>query len=149
MANSFHIFSEHDFGDVTRSLFEKVKQQIYSETKDYLLNVNRAEYLQHIVSEFTLSPLGLNFEQTSISTYERLIPAERFPPTFGVFRGESYPKQVIKYHLPFSGDERSLHYVPNPRFLNSYLITVERGEVCFEVVDFYGDPERIKREAEA
>lgn len=149
MSYTFRIFAEHDFADVSRGLHEKLQATINSEDKNYLLNVNRTEYLSHIVSEFEISPLGLDFDNVSVSTSEQSIPAERFPFDFGVFEGESYPKQVVKYHIPFSGEEQLLRCIPNPRVLNSYPVTIEGGEVCFEIVDFYRDPERIKREAES
>ena len=149
MSPTFHIFAERDFDNVSRVLFEKLKERIYSEDKNYVLNVNRTEYLDHIVSEFEISPLGLEFDSMSLSTSEQLIPAEHFPSDFNVFEGESYPKQVVKYHIPFSGDEQLLRCVPNPRIRNSHPVSVEGGEVCFEIVDFYGDPERIKRDAES
>lgn len=54
----------------------------------------------------------------------------------------------MKYHLPFSGDPQVLGCAPNPRVPNSYPVTVEGAEVCFEIIDFSGNAESIKREAE-
>lgn len=149
MSNTFHIFAEQDFDCVTRALLEKLKGRIQGEDKNYLLNVSRTEYLAHVVSEFQIMPLGLDFDKVSVSSSEQMIPAKAFPFDFNVYAGKSYPKQVVKYHIPFSGDQKLLQCVPNPRVLNSYPVTVERGEVCFEIVDFYGDPERIKHDADS
>ena len=149
MNHLFDIFTERDFETLARALLEKLKARIYAENKNYLLNVNPTGYLDHIVSEFEIPPLGLGFDNVTVSSSEQMIRAEAFPPTFHVFAGKSYPRQVVKYHLPFSGDEQLLRCVPNPRVLSSYPVCVERGEVCFEIVDFHGDPERIKREAES
>jgi len=149
MSRTFHIFAEREFDEFSRSLIERLSGKIQSEDKNYLSNVNRTQYLDHIVSEFEISPLGLDFENLSVSTSERLIPGERLPSfEFGFLRGGSYPKQVIKYHIPFSGDEQLLHYAPSQRILNTREVIVEKKEVCFEIIDFYSDPERIKRDAE-
>ncbi|MCI0622782.1 MAG: hypothetical protein L0387_14165 [Acidobacteria bacterium] len=149
MSSTFHIFADQDFDAVTRDLSEKLKARIFSENKNYLLNVNRSEYLDHIVGEFEISPLGLDFDNTSVSTYEKFIPSEYFPSDFGVFEGESYSKQVVTYHIPFAGDEQLLRCVPSPRIINSHPVFVEHREVCFEIIDFYGDPSRIKPDADS
>lgn len=149
MNHTFKIFAEHEFDGVRRGRLEELKARIQGENKSYLLNVNRTEYLAHIVSEFEISPLGLGFEKLTVSTSEQMIPAERFPSDFNVYAGKAYLKQVVKYHIPFSGDEQLLRCAPNPRVLNSYPVSTERGEVCFRIIDFHGDPEHIKREADS
>jgi len=82
MAGSFHIFAENDFGLSSRKLLEKLKRQIQSEDRNYLLNVNRTEYVNHIVSQFEILPLGLEFDKMTVSSSERMIPAEAFPLGF-------------------------------------------------------------------
>lgn len=147
MAYTFNIFAESDFGLVSRELLERLKARIQQENKNYMLNVNRTEYLNHIASEFEIAPLGLDFDNMTVSSSERMIPAEEFPWDFHVLAGKSYPKQVVKYHIPFTGDARLLRYIPNPRLVNSRPVSVEGKEVCFELRDFYGDPNRIKQDA--
>ena len=148
MADNFQIFAERDFDDLSRTLYEELNTRIHDEDTNYLLNVNRTEYLSHVVSEYDIPALELDFDKMTASSSEKLIPAEHFPFNFHVLEGESYPKQVIKYHIPFSGDKELLRYAPNPRVLNSRDVVVEGSEVCFEIVDFYGDPQRVKDEAE-
>src|SRR5713226_1554611 len=103
MARTFHIFAERDFDSQRSDLLAKLKQKIYSENSNYLLNVNETEYLEHLASEFAIEPLELRFDEMTVSSFERDIPAEHFPPTFHVYAGKSYPKPVIRYHIPFSG----------------------------------------------
>ena len=150
MSFTFNIFAESDFDGITRGLTEKLKAQIQKEDKNYILNVNRTEYIAHIVSEFQIAPLLLDFDAITISSSERMIPAEEFPRiAFNVRPGAAYPKQVVKYHIPFAGDAQLLRYIPNPRILSSYPVSAERNEVCFEIVDFYSDPAQITRSAES
>ena len=149
MSASFRIFAEQGFERLSRELFARFKEGIYHEDKNYLLNVNRTEYINHVVSQFEITPLELDFQNMTVSSSEKLIPAEHFPSSFNVYQGKSYPKQVVKYHVPFTGEERLLKCLPNPQILNSYPVSVEGGEVCFEIIDFYGDPEPIKRKAES
>jgi len=55
----------------------------------------------------------------------------------------------VKYHLPFTGDRQLLRCIPNPRVLDSRPVSIEESEVCFEFVDFYGDINRIKADADS
>src|ERR1700683_1025849 len=50
---SFPPFRENSFSAVAESLFHKMKEKIEGEDQSYLLNVNAAEYLAHIVAEFS------------------------------------------------------------------------------------------------
>src|ERR1700722_2182996 len=149
MTAAFQIFAESDFNLVSRGLFEQLKAKLQIENKNYLLNVNRTEYLNHVVSEYEIRPLGLDFDKASVSSSEGMIPAEAFPPMFRVSSGKSYPRQIIKYHLPFTGHPQLLRSIPNPRVMNSYPVSVEGNEVCLEFIDFYGDSQRIKGRAES
>jgi hypothetical protein len=149
MARPFRIFAEREFDDLRNALLAKLKDKIYSENANYILNVNETEYLEHLVYDIAIEPLVLHFEGMAVSSYEREIPAEHFPPTFHVYAGKSYTKPVIRYHIPFSGDGSLLYCIPNPRILNSHSVTVEGGEVCFEIVDFSGDPQALKAQADS
>src|ERR1019366_8991719 len=83
------------------------------------------------------------------STEERMIPAEHFPyQAFAVERGEAYKKQVVIYHIPFTGDMQLLRFAPSPREMNAHQVYVQDGAICFEVIAFYEDPTRIKSEAD-
>lgn len=149
MAQTFRIFAEREFGELCAALRAKMKEKIYSEEPNYILNVNQTEYVSHLALEFVLDPLELHFEDMNVSSYERNIPAERFPPTFSVYPGESYPRQVICYHIPFSGDQSLLRCAPSPRILHSQTVALQNGDVSFDVVDFSGDPNRIKAQADS
>jgi hypothetical protein len=92
MDHTFHMFAERDFDDVSRSVLERLKARIYGENKNYLLNINRTEYRDHLVSEFEVSPLALDFEAMTTSSAEKMIPAEQFLFNFHVYAGKSCPR---------------------------------------------------------
>jgi len=144
-----NIFFESDLSQYLDSLLAKIKDTVWNETADYLLNVNEEKYAQHLITKFWLEPLQIHFDDMYVTTREEQIPAERFPKfDFNVLDGNSYPKQVIRYHIPYEGTENLLHCKPNPSILNSHPVVLEGGCICFDTIDFYGDPERIKRDAE-
>ncbi len=146
---TFNIFAEHDFDSYSRGRLEGMKDAIRGEKPEYILNVNEAEYIEHLVSRFSIDPLVLHFDKLEASSREEMIPAEHFPPLFNVYSGKSYPKPVIKYHLPVTGDLELLNCVPNPRMLRTFSVSLEGGAICFDIADFYGDASRIKQEADS
>jgi hypothetical protein len=144
----FNVFMEVDFDSYSRSRLESLKQTIHGEREDYLVNVNENEYVEHLLSLYCVEPLKLDFDNIEGSSREEMIPAERFPHNFAVFEGESYPKQVITYHVPVSGDLNLLRCIPNPRVLNTYKVSLEGDAICFDIVDLYGGASRVKSEAD-
>jgi hypothetical protein len=147
---AFKIFYERDFDDYAGGLLDSLQQTVHGEQAEYIVNVNEYEYVEHLVSKFSIDPLVLHLDNIEASSREEMIPAEHFPGGgFFVDAGKSYLKPVIKYHVPVTGDLNLLQCRPNPRVLMTYSVSVENGAICFDVVDFYNDPERIKREADS
>lgn len=55
---------------------------------------------------------------------------------------------MITYHLPVAGNLDLLQVRPNPFAMRTHTVYVTDGCICFDLVDFYGEPERIKTEIE-
>ena len=147
MARTIRIFWERDFDEVQAGLVQQAKVRIAGENQNYLLNVNDADYVSHLVSESRIEPLVIDFDGVHVSFSEKMISADRFPSTFNVYSGKSYAKQVVRYHLPFSGAAYLLQCVPNPRVMNTIDVEIEDGDICFEMVNFFNDSDRIRHEA--
>ena len=146
----FKIFYEKEFTQVTGELLHNLESKVNQEDQTYILNVNETEYLEFLVSSFEIEALELHFEQLKVAPIERQIPAERFPgPQFYVEAGQSYQKQVIQYYVPFSGNRDLLKYTPSPRVMRYATVLISDNAVRFEVINFYDDPEQIKREADS
>lgn len=145
------IFFEKELSEVLNSLRGEMKAAVQEEPAEYLLNVNEDEYADHLLSKFQVDPLRIHFDKMHVSSREEQIPGEQFPRSGFLteqMRGKSYPKQVIRYHIPYEGTEELLRCVPNPRVMNTHPVELEEGCICFDIIDFYGDPDRIKREAD-
>jgi len=147
--SEFLAFSEYDGFSVIENQKQRVASAIISQLDDYILNVNKEEYIAHLVSEYTITPLEIYTEQLTASTYEAQIPAEHHPWDYNVYSGKSYPKDVIKYHLPFAGDPELLKVRASSHTLSPPRITIEDGCICFEIVNFNLTPERIKQQADS
>ena len=146
--NQLNIFAEQDGSDYIGRIKSSINLAVRNETDDYLLNVNEENYLDHIVERFTIEPLDIHSGQLYASTYEASIPAERFPSHFYVREGQSYNKDIIKYHIPFSGNKELLRCIPNPRIMWSMPVSIENNEISFEIINFSNNPDQIKNEAD-
>lgn len=142
------IFSERELTDYLQDRASQMQAQVEGEAEAYLLNVNETEYIKHLVDRYSVENLQIYPDKVTVKAYEKEIPADWFPRSFHVRRGGTYRKTVIKYFLPFEGDQALLYCYPNPRQMWTRDIVVEDGCICFEIVDFRGNPEDIKQEAQ-
>ena len=99
----FLAFSDYDGFAVIENQKKRIVQDINHQSDDYILNVNKVEYIAHLVSEHTITPVEIHSDQLSVSTEERLIPAEMHPHNYYVHEGQSYPKDVFTFHVRLQG----------------------------------------------
>lgn len=143
------VFGERELSDFLEASKSNVLSSIESLKDDYILNVNESDYIAHKLSEAAIEKLEIHEDQIYASSSERMIPAEHFPSSFHVYSGKSYKKDVIKFHVPISGNIQLLHCVPSTRLMWTMNIEVNRNEFCFEIINFSNDPESIVREKDS
>jgi len=146
--DGFHAFSEYDGYSMIENQKSAIPQEINQQNDDYILNVNKAEYIQHLVSKFRIDPLEIHRDQLTVSSHEEQIPAEMHSNEYFMDRGTSYARDVIQFHLPFSGDEQLLKVRASSYSMSAPLITIEGGCICFKLINFNLTPERIKQESD-
>lgn len=144
-----NIFGERGLRDYLEQRKSSVFHSIESENDDYLLNVNEQDYISYKVSEAYVEPLEIHEDQIYASSSEQMIPAEYFPRSFDVRSGQSYKKDVIKFHMPFSGNSELLLCRPSSGIRWSMQIEISGSEFCFEIINFSDDVESIKREKDS
>jgi len=143
-----NIFAEEELSDFFENLIQNLKNEVLKEEKNHLLNYNETEYIQHLASKYTIEPIVIHTDKKTITDREELIPADRFPPGFNVFYGNSYPRQVITFYLPFSGDSRLLSLRPSHRMIWTREVKLRGNEIIFDVINFRDNPDEIKNIAE-
>ena len=144
----FHAFSEYDGFSMFENQKAALDQAIKRQADDYILNVNREEYLQHLIGEFSIEPIEIHRDDLSVSTHEEMIPAEMHPGDYFMDRGGSYPRDVLVFHLPFSGDPQLLKVRASTYSMSAPFINVEQGCITFRMINFNLDAQRIKQESE-
>lgn len=143
------LFAEIDADQAFAGQLHRARSEVESLDEHFLSQVDDGDYALRILSMVRIDPLRIKYDEAYISTYEKMIPSERHPRSrFFLERGSSFPRQVIRYHVPFEGDAELLRCVPNPRVLWSEEFALGRGEFTFEIVNWGGNPEEVKRDAE-
>ncbi len=144
----FHAFSEHDGFSMFENQRSAVDQAIKRQGDDYILNVNREEYIQHLVAEFSIEPIEIHKDGLSVSTHEEMIPAEMHPRSYFMDRGGSYPRDVLVFHLPFTGEPQLLKVRASTYSMSAPLINLEQGCITFRMINFNLDAQSIKQESD-
>jgi hypothetical protein len=133
----------------------KLQAAINKEAEDYILNVNEEQFINYFAQEFTIDiprPLTeFDINSMFVSDYEAQISPEDFPVEFPIRHfsrvirtGKTVPKQVIVYHLPFSGEGKFLHYNPG-KSLRFPEVFIEDHSLCFEIINFSENESEIRR----
>ena len=141
---TIRIFAEQDLRNYLENRRQTIISSIESENDDYLLNVNEQDYINHKVSEASVENLDIHTDKVYASSSEQMIPAEYFPSSFWVDKGNSYKKDVIKFHIPFSGNSELLKCTPSSRLMWSMDIELDNSEFCFEVINFGSSQNSVK-----
>lgn len=144
---TFRIFYERELSEFLESNIRALEDEVNGRPDNYILNINETEFIDFLTKRFSIEDFELNFDAITSSIYEQFIPAGRFPSGFNVYSGKSYPKDIIRYYIPFTGDKRLLYCVPSSRLLWSIDVDIEENCICFDIINFYDDPDVIKNEA--
>jgi len=147
--NTFKLFSGKELYKVIQDKTQNVEIEINSKSENYILNVNEIDFINYLVDKYSIKNINLKFNEKFISTYEKDVPLEQFP-SLGFRRfGSSgvYKKNVIRFHIPYEGSEELLHFISSNRLIWTLDVLIENNCLCFDVVNFYDDSERIKNEA--
>ena len=142
------IFAEAELRDLLNERDARLEREVMSEDKNKLLNMNETAYVEYLLAKYHVDPLVFDWDNRSLSEREERITAERFPWDFHVIQGKSYPKQVITYHVPLSGEIELLRRTPTGRILWTSEVRIAGNQMQFDVINWRDDPEVIKREAD-
>ncbi|MDB5004413.1 MAG: hypothetical protein JWQ34_2638 [Mucilaginibacter sp.] len=125
-----------------------ILNDINSQSDAYILNVNIDDYTTHLFQTYQLDVPEFHFEKVYADSEEQDIYGSRFPHEFFITdRNQTFRKEAIIYHIPYTGNINLLQLRPNPFSLMSYDANFNEQQKCLliEVINFYNDPVRIKQ----
>jgi len=144
------LYREGEIRNVFASAFQQIESQINLKSEDYILNVSEVEFAEFLIQSHIIDFPKLDFENVFIESYEKDIPAEHFPRTYDVYRGKTYKRDVIVYHIPYSGSIYVLRNRAGSFSLSGSIdVGVKNGCIMTEIINFNNDTESIKREFES
>ena len=114
-----------------------------------LMNTDEIAYIGYLAGEYYIEPVVIDFDGERVSEREGSVRGAILPPDADVLRERMYKRQIIRFHLPFSGNEVLLQCAPDT--FGSYgipEINVDQksSEIFFEVINTSDDTEGMKRE---
>lgn len=143
--SGFTVFNEYDLRATLESQVSQIKKEVEA---DIMLRKpeDEAGYIAEKLEKHKIKPLELYADKLTVTTDERMIAAKYFPQNYFVERGGEYSKQVLQFHLPFSGDQTLLRCVPSSRVLWTEDVMIENNEIIFELINFDNSAEAIGKD---
>lgn len=140
------LYREGELRVVFRNIHQEILNEIQYKGDNYILNVSENEFAEYLTQNRKIDFPELHFENVFIDKYEKEIPAESFPGAFNVYSGKKYTRDVIIYHIPYSGDINILSNkaVSGYSLSGSTTVGVDNKSITVEIINFYNDPEKIK-----
>jgi hypothetical protein len=120
-------FSGISWLDFPTQHFGRIKEEILSKGKDYILTIDEEEFIDYLVEKYRLEPLQIHLETESISEPKKEIE-KRSDPWGYYFDTEVY---YFTVSYEFTGSEELFFVQPNPRTPVSYNINVKNNKVSF------------------
>jgi len=139
------IFGESQLFDATESQLAQMRKEVESESQNRLLNMNEAEYVAFLFGKFHIEPLEIGIDDAYVTHREQEVPTRRSRSDGD--DGASTRRQVITYHVSFTGDPDLFKFAPSSRIIWTTEIEIDGDSISFEIVNWEGDVARIKHEA--
>jgi hypothetical protein len=124
---------------------QRVRNRIEQEKENYILNVSETSYIEFLSQEHQVEGLTIFFDNVSVSSREEHIPADQFPSGFYVRQGKSYPRQVVTYHIPYTGNRSLFRFRPSQSIGWTTKVLVTDDEIRMDAVVFYDGEEGATR----
>ncbi len=140
---TMQIFAEDNLQDFLIERRNRLRHEVDSEEKNQLLNYNETEYTEYLIGKYYLDPLVFHWDGVSVTDREDEVEVskERF------LKKQLTKKQIITYHLPFSGSPKLLRFQPSSYITWTMEVSVRERAVCFDIVNWDNDPSKVGREA--
>lgn len=144
MTRQFMIFGHGDLEDkFLNRLFQIVGPRVHGKSVDYILNVNAEEFIEHIVTELSVDVPFINFENLTVSHYEKMVSPKDFPRGRDFRSAGSFPHHAIVFRYPITGDSEILQYAPMNGYRWAHDCYIDDGDLCFDILERGRPPETV------
>jgi len=144
------IFREIELQNFLKTRLNNLNQEVQSADKNKLLNMNETKYIDYLVDRYRIEPLEFFWYKKYVTEYEKMIPGTCFPFDFGfddIEKREEYSKQIITYHIPYSGNKNLLRCSRSIFKGRNIEVKIQGNVISFDIINWRDDADEIKREA--
>ena len=117
----------------------EIRNKVYSESEDYILNVNEDEYKDYLVNEHIIEKFQIKKDEIYADNCTIQILGSEHPRSSHVKPNQMYDRLAIKYFIPYEGETKLLN-------LDSYIFSIEDNCIIFTKVVFDKNTEQINQE---
>lgn len=154
-SNTFLAFAEHDLSRVTPQQLAQLSTRIESIRESELRDSDQGALAEQIIGEFTLNAPVFDFDNVKKTSSEQQVEdTSGMGAIIAASRGGSrqVTRQVITYHIPFTGNTDLLRCRPSTYSMSAPLVYV-RGtfngpELCFDVIRPSNNPNQVQQDLE-
>ncbi|MBW1656210.1 hypothetical protein [Flavobacterium quisquiliarum] len=134
-------FSGISWLDFPSQHFGRIREEILSKGKDYILKIDEDEFIEYLIEKYRLEPLKIYLETESVSEPKKEI--EKVRDDWGrYFDAEVY---YFNVSYQFTGSEELFFVQPNPTTYTSYDINVKNNLVSFSFSIYKQDVREFNR----
>ncbi len=142
------IFERGNLRTYFGAILDGISNMVHSEDRNWLLNVSEDEYIQFLVEKHRIDPLVLYWDGMTTSDKAVQFSHDQVPSGLPRQSRGNTERQVITYHIPFTGNRALLSMRPAVRLAWSIDVRVVSNEVEFDVVNWDNLAEMVKKKAE-
>lgn len=132
------IFVRSQLDQYLRAREASAQEKIRLEDEQHIIGADQTQLVDYFVANCRVELLVIDFDAAYSSLQETMVRAEDFPRDrgFNVREGKAYPKTVVTFHLPFSGNADLLNYRPSNFVMWTRDVNVVGNEIQFSIVLF-------------
>ncbi|MFN8395267.1 MAG: hypothetical protein U0176_11515 [Bacteroidia bacterium] len=135
-------FAEIMWHDYPKMFFDRIRNEILSQGKDYILSVDDEEYIEYLVNKYELEPLEIDQAHPLVDSPQKSTERRRD----GLFNRETEIDCLIcTVTYQFSGTGELFKVQPNPHTSSTYDITVIDQTVSFQFKIYRQDPLEFRK----
>ena len=140
------IFAEESLDQYLKGQRECLRRDICKRDEQYILNVNETQFIQYLISEYSIEPLCIDFCAVSVTEGQKFVSASDHPSTFIFPFSNGVDRLVLTFHIPICGLHKLLWCWPSSRILWSGEISFREKEILYKIVCFNQDKDVVNRE---
>ncbi|PWL96822.1 MAG: hypothetical protein DBY04_07825 [Clostridiales bacterium] len=141
------LFNQERLSDFIDKCKQNIRNEINSETDDYILNVSEDSYIDVIKGKYEIIMPEIEYDSLCIDSFEAEVPTKLLP-SYSFYGDNDYIKRDIYcLHIPVTGNIKLLHYCPSSfMFSGGGDFYIDNLQLTMEYLTFSDNPEEIKRQ---